>query len=276
MKVRSARCLIEAMDFATYLQRIALEERPEANLAGLFALHRAHQLAIPFENIDVRLGRGVDLDPAAVFDKLVTRRRGGYCFEQNGLFGEVLNAAGFRVKPLLGRVWLSAPGEATPPRTHLINLVQIEDEEWIVDVGFGASYTPPMLLRSGYETEGSDGAFHRLRPDANFGWMLEFRRGGDYKQAYSFTTDAVAPVDIEQCNHWTATWPQSRFVQNLVVGICLPNGLASLFNRSYSRSTGLERVESEITSNPMLQMRLSLIFGIDLNIDDVAGLGLFK
>ncbi len=275
MKARYRVCSIEAMDLAAYLNRIHLAEMPEPDLVGLFALHRAHQLAIPFENLDVRLGRGIDIAPEAVFDKLITRQRGGYCFEQNTLFGEVLRGFGFEARPLLGRVWLrAAEGEITP-RTHMLNLVRVGDEDWIVDVGFGASYIPPMRLEPGHEIKGPDGAFHRLRGDSNWEWMLEFQGKDGFKPAYSFTLDTVAPADIEQCNYWTSTWPKSRFIENVIVGISLPHGIASLFNRTYTRTKAGEVTQSEITSNQMLQLRLSLMFGINLNAEDVAALGLF-
>jgi N-hydroxyarylamine O-acetyltransferase len=263
------------MDLAAYLQRIGLKERPRADLPSLFALHRAHQLAIPFENLDVRLGRGINLAPDAVFDKLVTRRRGGYCFEQNTLFGDVLRAVGFDVRSLLGRVWISAADGVTPPRTHLINLVRMAGESWIVDVGFGASYTPPMRVEPGHETTGPDSGLHRLCRHADFDWMLEFKTPQGFKSAYSFTLDTVMPADIAQCNHWTSTWGESRFIQNVIVSICLPHGIASLFNQNYTLTEREDRVQSEITSNHMLQTLLSETFGLDLSVEEVAGLGLF-
>lgn len=262
------------MDLSAYLRRIAVTEKPDADLVGLHALHRAHALAIPFENLDVRLGRGISIAPEAVFDKLITRQRGGYCFEHNTLFADVLRAIGFDVRPLLARVWLVA--KETPPRTHILNLVRVGDEDWIVDVGFGGYYTPPMRLEAGHEIKGPDGAFHRLNPHSEFGWMLEFETADGFKPAYSFTLDSVARMDIEQCNFWTSTWPESRFIQNVIVSICLPHGVASLTNLGYTRSKGGEKVTSEITSAQMLQMRLSLMFGINLSADEVAGLGLFE
>jgi N-hydroxyarylamine O-acetyltransferase len=275
MKVQSAACLIRAMDLDAYLNRIAVKEQPDNDLVGLFALHRAHQLAIPFENLDVRLSRGIDLAPEAVFDKLVTRQRGGYCFEHNTLFADVLRDFGFEVRPLLARVWLSAADDSIPPRTHLLNIVCIGDEGWIVDVGFGASYIPPMRLEAGHEIKGPDGAFHRLQDHADFGWMLEFETPSGYRPAYSFTLENIAPCDIAQCNHWTSTWSGSRFIENVIVSICLPHGHASLFNRTYTRTKGEERVQSEITGNQMLQMRLSLMFGINLTAEEVTELALF-
>ena len=92
-----------SLDLPAYLARIALPAPPAPDAEGLAAVQRAHRLVIPFENLDIPLGRGISLDPDAVFDKLVTRGRGGYCFEQNQLFLRALHAMGFTARPLLAR-----------------------------------------------------------------------------------------------------------------------------------------------------------------------------
>ena len=137
-------------------------------------LQRAHRLAIPFENLDIPLGRGISIDPAHVFDKLVTRRRGGYCFEQNQVFLRALLAMEFVARPLLARVWLMA--ESTPPLTHTFSLVNIDGQEWIADAGFGGSFSPPMPLEDGATVQMADGTAHRL-VRREHDWMLE--RAGD-------------------------------------------------------------------------------------------------
>ena len=186
----------DGFDLDAYRLRIGLKAVPDAPVALLTALQRAHRLAIPFENIDVRLGRGISLAPAAIFDKLVTRKRGGYCFEQNGLFLDALAAFGFEARPLLARVWLGTEG--VPPRTHTLNLVTIAGVPWIADAGFGGSYTPPMALAEG-EAMSPDGVRHRLTRDADHGWMLARMEGtGGWVPQYSFTTDSVWPADLAQ------------------------------------------------------------------------------
>ena len=97
-------------DLDAYLARIALKERPLADAEGLAMLQRSHRLAIPFENLDIILGRGIRIDSESVFAKLVTAKRGGYCFEHNRLFLDALTALGFEARPLLARVWLGAEG----------------------------------------------------------------------------------------------------------------------------------------------------------------------
>lgn len=251
-----------------------MKETCAADADGLVSIQRAHRLAIPFENLDIPLGRGISLEPERIFDKLVHRRRGGYCFEQNGLLLAALRALGFEARPLLARVWLMADG--TPPKTHMVNLVTLDDGEWIADAGFGGSYTPPMPLAED-EIEGPDGTRHRLIRDDGFGWMLERSTGdGGWARQYSLTTEPVWPADIELSNHYTSTVPGGRFTSNAIASIVLPNGFASLTNRDYSRSSLNGDETAVITSAKMLQLRLSLMFGIDLTDEETRKLGLFN
>jgi len=271
-------------DLSAYLARIGLKQPPAPDADGLAAVQRAHRLAIPFENLDVILGRGISLDPDTVFDKLVTRRRGGYCFEQNQLFLRALHALGFEARPLLARVWLGA--SETPPRTHTLNLVTVAGQQWIADAGFGGSYTPPLPLADGAEAATANGAHHRLRADPDHGWMLD--RHGDatltdgrgaghegWLPQYSFTLDPVAPADLALSNHWTSTAPGARFTTLCVASIVLPNGFASLTDRRYSRRNADRANSGEIDSARVYRMRLSLMFGIDLTSEEVDALGLF-
>ncbi|GDB34820.1 N-hydroxyarylamine O-acetyltransferase [Escherichia coli] len=129
-----------------YFARINWLGAAAANIDTLRALHLKHNCTIPFENLDVLLPREIQLDDQSLEEKLVTARRGGYCFEQNGVFERVLRELGFNVRSLLGRVVLSNP-PALPPRTHRLLLVELEGEKWIADVGFGGqTLTAPIRL----------------------------------------------------------------------------------------------------------------------------------
>jgi N-hydroxyarylamine O-acetyltransferase len=125
-------------DLAAYFSRIGYRGPRTPTVEVLHALTAAHAQTIPFENLDVLLGRGIDLAPEAVFDKLVRRRRGGYCFEHNGLFFDVLTALGFAVRPLSARGRILPPQGQIPPRTHMLLEVHIGGERWLTDVGVGA------------------------------------------------------------------------------------------------------------------------------------------
>jgi N-hydroxyarylamine O-acetyltransferase len=264
----------EPFDLPAYLNRIGVAEVPSLDADGLLTLQRGQRLNIPFENLDILLGRGISLDSEHIFDKLVRQRRGGYCFEQNGLFLGALREAGFTARPLLARVWLFANG--TPPKTHMINLVTVGDEEWIADAGFGGSYTPPMRLAE-HEVVGTDGISHRLIRHDELGWMLERSadNGETWSPQYSFTTAKVWPADIALSNHFVSTEPGGRFTSNAIASIVLPNGFASIVNRDYSRSSAKGDEASEIASAKMFQLRLSLVFGIDLSNGEIEALGLF-
>lgn len=264
-----------SFDLAAYLQRIALPARPTVDRYGLHALVRAHRLAIPFENLDIRLGRGIRIDSASVFAKLVTAKRGGYCFEQNRLLRDALAALGFTVRPLLGRVWLVADDDGVPPLTHTLNLVTIDGEPWVADAGFGGSYAPPLPLADGAEDVAPDGARHRLVRDADFGWMLQRHAGepdDDWQDQYSFTEKRVEESDLALGNHWTSTAPATRFTTLTIARIVLPTGTANFTGREYSRRNGTDATVATIEDPRVYRMRLSLIFGIDLTAEEVATL----
>ncbi len=263
-----------SIDIKAYLARIGLDAAPNRDADGLERLQRAHRLAIAFENLDIPLGRGIKLDPQSVFDKLVTHRRGGYCFEQNQLFLRALEALGFAARPLLARVWyVTAPGE-TPPRTHTLNLVTLDGQDWIADAGFGGSYTPAMPLADGREIETADGAAHRLRAVDDHGWMLQRRElaGEDWKPQYSFTTEPVWAMDLVMANHYTATAYQTRFTRFVVASIATEDGFASLLDRRLSR----DGEASEIADPGQWRAALADVFGIHLTADEVTALRLYE
>jgi N-hydroxyarylamine O-acetyltransferase len=239
------------MDLDAYLARIGLSERPAANVAGLATVQRAQRRAVPFENLDIPLGRGISLDPEALAAKLVTARRGGYCFEQNGLFLAALRALGFDARPLLARVWLFATD--VPPKTHTLVLATIDGIDWIADAGFGGSDVPPMRLRDGESSE-SAGAFHALVRDVEFGWML-LRNGA---RQYSFTEEPVYAADLALANHWVSTHPGSRFVGGRIVSIV--------------REDGLDTLSTEGAEPAAYRAALADRFGIALTDEEVATL----
>lgn len=264
-------------DLTAYLARIDLPARPTLDTAGLARLQHAHRLAIPFENLDVILGRGIPIDNASVFAKLVTARRGGYCFEQNRLFGDALRELGFTHRPLLARVWLGAT--ETPPLTHTLSLVTIDGQDWIADAGFGGSYAPPMPLSDGATAEAPDGAHFHLRQEPDGSWLLlrdgpaattDGRgTGSGYQPQYGFTLAEVAPADLALSNHWTSTAPNTRFTTHRIVSLVLPHGFAALADHHYRRRAADKETEATITDMRVYRMRLSLMFGIDLAAEDI-------
>ncbi|GGB53819.1 arylamine N-acetyltransferase family protein [Blastomonas aquatica] len=259
-----------------YLARVGLEGRPGIDLARIDALLWAQRLSIPYDALDARLGRGVDLAPDIVANKLLSGTRGGYCFELNQILARALEALGFVVVPMLARVWFrQEPGDDVPPRTHIVLAVALNGERWLVDAGFGGGHVPAMPLRDGAEAPGNDGANHRLRRDAEFGWMLERHFAGQCRNQYSFTDDRALAADIAMSNHWTATSPRSRFICNVLVSQVTRDGLKSITNAQFSVQRGESVERTAIDTRETMQALLANQFGIALTLDEVERLALF-
>lgn len=273
-------------DLAAYLDRIGLDAAPPATLEGLAHLVRAHRIAIPFENLDIVLGRGISLAPRAIFDKLVHHRRGGYCFEQNALFHRALTAMGFAGRPLMGRVWLGVEPGTVPPRTHQLELVTLEGKPWIADAGFGGSLTPPLPLAEGESEAGPDGVRFRLKREGEHGWTLE-RQGApsfmelDAKEAarwqpqYSFTTETVFPVDLEMGNHWTSTRPATRFTSLIMVHRITGDGYATLTGNRLKRRAAQGETTALLMTPADYRGALRDHFGMTLTEEEAGRLSAF-
>jgi len=216
------------MDVRAYLKRIGLNAPLPATVEGLHVLQDHHMRHIPFENLDVIMRRPLNLIPDALFHKIVTHKRGGYCFELNTLYAALLRALGFNPVPMLGRVWLRDL-EETPPRTHLMHRISIGDETWVTDVGFGgrASRIP---LKMGTETALDDGDGRiRIIPEDSFGFMVQREQDGSWSNQYSFEPDAAHKADILAGNHWTENHPDSHFRHGIGVGLFTTEGRTSFY-----------------------------------------------
>ena len=262
-------------ELAAYFSRIGAGASA-GSLDALTELQRAHRLSITFENLDIALGRGIRLDPDWLIEKIVVRGRGGYCFEQNALFLGVLRAIGFAARPLLARVWLSAPDGETPPRTHTLNLVQVDGADYIADVGFGGSFVPPMPLVADEVAVTPDGIRHRLVRAAGHGWMLQRDADSGWERQYSFTTEPVWPADLETANHWTSTRPGTRFTTARIVSRAFPDGMAALTDRILTVRRAGEEQRQAIEDPATYNLVLEELFDLSLGPDEIAGLGLFE
>src|SRR5262245_22459638 len=200
------------LDLAAYLARIGLDAAPDPTAAGLAQLHLAHATHIPFENLDVLLGRPIRLDPASLQRKLVADRRGGYCFEQNLLFAAVLEAVGFRVTRLAARVRYRAT--KLLPRTHMLLSVEADGSPWLADVGFGGS-GPLLPLR--LDDRGEQRQFHWSYRVTEEGGARVLQGGGPdgWLDFYAFTPEPQEVVDYEVANHYVSTHPDSAFTRTL-------------------------------------------------------------
>ena len=218
------------VDLDAYLARIGYDGQRTADLATLSALVLAHQSAIPFESLDPVLGRRVAIDPASLQAKLVAGGRGGYCFENNGLFLLALRALGFEVTPLAARVvWGAPPDARLGPLTHMLLKVDLPEGPFLVDVGFGGqSPTAPLHLEDGLEQITPHGAY-RLIANGR-GHELQMALPGGWAGLYRFEETPQGQADYEMFNWFSCTHPQARFTSWLVASRVMGPGRVSLIN----------------------------------------------
>jgi N-hydroxyarylamine O-acetyltransferase len=250
------------IDLDAYFERIGHRGPREPTLATLNAIVCAHVQAIPFENLDVLLGRPIELEPEALVRKLVHARRGGYCFEQNSLLLAVLTELGFDAHPLSARVRYQRPREYTPARTHLFVRVELE-ESWLVDVGVGAmSPTAALRLAETGPQATPHEARRLLREDGLIYHQVQF--GEDWHDVCEFTLEQMPPIDRVVANWYTSTHPASHFKNRLLVARALPDGgRVGLLNRELSvRGRGGQSERRVLSSPDELLAVLAEYFGL--------------
>jgi N-hydroxyarylamine O-acetyltransferase len=221
----------ETIDLDAYFARVGYGGSTQATLETLNGIVNLHVQAIPFENLDILLGRPIDVTPEGIERKLVLARRGGYCFEQNGLLLLVLGALGYEVRPLSARVRYQRPRDFTPPRTHVFVRVEIDGTSWLADVGIGGfSLTSAIRL----DTPGEQTTPHEPRRIVREASRLfhQVKVGGEWLDLCEFTLEEMPFIDRELGNWFTSTHPQSHFKSRLTVARALPDGgRKTLLNR---------------------------------------------
>ena len=221
------------LDLAAYFARIGFGGRASPNLETLATLHARHAEAIPFENLAPFLGEPVRLDRASLQEKLVLRRRGGWCFEHNLLFAQVLEAIGFPVRRLAARVRWNVPAGVVTSRSHMLMQVMVEGEPWIADVGFGGqTLTAPLRLVAGVE-QPTPHESCRLRPEGS-GFVLEAHMPEGWQALYFFELHEQQLADYEVSNWYLAHHPQSQFVNGIVAARAGPDRRHTLRNTRYA------------------------------------------
>ncbi|MGD9647634.1 MAG: arylamine N-acetyltransferase [Pirellulales bacterium] len=253
------------LDLDAYLARIGYTGSREPKPDTLAALHLAHAQSIPFENLDVLLGRGIRLDLASLEQKLVRDRRGGYCFEQNLLFAAVLEALGFRVARLAARVRLGAT--RVLPRTHMCVAVDVDGTLYLADVGFGAEglYLPiPLAADQPHRQLNST---YQLRAETADHWVLESKRATGWFELYVFTLEPQHLSDYEVANWYVSTNPQSPFTRTLTAQRLTPEARHILRGRELiTERDGQQQLETLADDAAVLEV-LAERFGLEFPRD---------
>jgi N-hydroxyarylamine O-acetyltransferase len=246
------------MKLANYLARIGFTGEGRPDFATLTAIHRLHVNAIPFENLDVQLGRKLTTDVEAAFDKIVTRSRGGWCYEQNGLLGWALGAIGFDVTRVAAGVMRESAGDSQMGG-HLCLIVQLGGQRWLCDVGFGGSMAGPLALETG---ERRDAPYAIGLRESGDGYWRFWESDGGTPFSFDFhDTPADESILTAKCAYLQAD-EASPFVQNLVVQQRTGDTHATLRGRVLSE-TGSDR-KHKLGSPDELVSLLQSRFALDV------------
>lgn len=232
-------------DVQSYLARVGYKGSTSPTLGTLRAIHYAHLLTVPFENLDIALGRKIALDEDSFIRKIAERRRGGFCYELNGAFAALLQALGFRVTLLSARVAHSDGGES-PDFDHLTLRVDL-DETWLADVGFGESFLEPLRIKPGVEQMDRAGTFRIVERGERL--LLEKKQpDGTWKGQYSFTFQARRLEEFASMCEYHQRSPESHFTQNKICSRATPEGRITLAGMKLIVTKNGEREERLLKS----------------------------
>ncbi|MBK8252555.1 MAG: arylamine N-acetyltransferase [Polyangiaceae bacterium] len=250
------------MDIDAYLQRIVYTGPLTPSIEVLRQLQLCHLYTVPFENLSIHANEPIILEEPALFNKIVERRRGGFCYELNGLFAALLRRLGFEVTLLSAGV-ASPGGEFGPPFDHMALMVHLH-ERYLVDVGFGDSFREPLLVdRRGSQVEGTR---HYQITEAGESLVLMAKEGdADWKPEYQFTLAPHEMAEYTEMCHYHQTSPNSPFTKRRICSKALPNGRVTLSNTRFIETQGTERRERDLANDGEVQMVLENEFGIFMN-----------
>jgi N-hydroxyarylamine O-acetyltransferase len=240
----------------TYFARIGFQEKAVPTLETLQRIHLLHTCSIPFENLDVLLGRTIRLELDNVFEKLVVAGRGGYCYEQNALLRAALEDIGFDVEDLAARVLITQPPEM-PPRTHRLLLVTINQQRYLADVGFGGkTLTSPLRLETDVEQPTAQGVYRLTHLESDY--LLSIKQQDDWMPLYRFDLQPQYFSDFQVANHYVSTWPESYFRHHLMVCLHKTDGTTlTLSDRQFSGEQR-EEIGDERATYQLLQEKFGL------------------
>ena len=250
------------MDIQAYLQRINYSGPTDVAAETLRQLQLAHLQTVPFENLSIHSAQPIVLDDESLFEKIVRRERGGFCYELNGLFAALLQKLGFSVTKLAAEV-ANAEGVYGPPFDHMTLMVSL-DQPWLADVGFGDSFLEPLPLVENVEAKQGRRTYQIIRDNEQ---LLLMQRIADeeWKPQYRFTLEPHEYGDYLEMCHYHQTSPESHFTHNRMCSRATADGRITLSGmRLIQTAASGERLERELTGEEEFETLLRKHFGIDM------------
>ena len=230
------------MNIEAYLERINYNGPRDVNAETLRALQVAHLMSVPFENLSIHAGEPIVLNEHALYTKIVDQRRGGFCYECNGLFAGLLRALGFDVAMLAAGV-ASPDGSFGPVFDHMALLVTL-DERWLVDVGFGDSFLEPLLLDTRADQQQGTRLFRLIEQDDHL-ILMRLNEGEDWQPQYRFTLQPYTFPDYEEMCRFHQTSPDSHFTKGLICSRATEHGRITLSDMRFITTSGPQRLRDE-------------------------------
>ncbi len=249
------------MNVDRYLSRIGFNGPLRPDLATLKALHRQHLLHVPFENLDVHYRRRFDLKPANVYNKVVNRKRGGFCYEVNSIFNDLLRSAGFKTKIISGRVITDA-GAPGPKYDHLALIITINKIRYIADVGFGDLFVEPIVIKEGIQFDSRN--YFKIENDGTEFCILMSPDQVHFHKKYTFTLDETPVSSFEGPCLDKQVNPDSHFVKNTICTMLTDTGRITVYNDKFTETIGDQKIQKIIADDNDLRSILMMRFGVHL------------
>ncbi|XP_040296372.1 arylamine N-acetyltransferase, pineal gland isozyme NAT-10-like [Bufo bufo] len=236
------------MDVKAYLQRVNLTDTAPPSLSALCELHRHHVHSVPVEGLSIHSGEKIILDIPWIYNKIVVRRRGGFCYENNGLFLWVLQQLGYKTQVLSSRARSPIFGTFGPPFDHMILMVEVQGRRWLCDVGYGEGIVEPFPLEDGWEEE-QDSGVYRLRVEGDE-WYMEKKDGG-WRSLFKFTLEERTLEDFRDMCEYHQTSQRALFVRKSLCTLLLPRARLTymghrLISTEYTKGGGSVKTTQEL------------------------------